>query len=164
VYNDSGQSYASQFTYHPSGGLTSYRAGNNVVTTVDYDEDRYWLGRIEVTPSAVPFRFDYTHSRSGNIEQIADPRAGMTQIFTVDPLDRLASVTAGGGYPSATFAFDGHGNRQAANLEYDPANPFRLRMLGGLGPLTYDDNGNLTGGFGGTYQHTPDNRLQESSN
>ncbi len=37
-----GRDYAFGMTYHPSGALETYTAGNNIPTTITYDPDRYW--------------------------------------------------------------------------------------------------------------------------
>ena len=41
-----GRDYAFGMTYHPSGALAGYTAGNNVATTVTYDPARYWVHSI----------------------------------------------------------------------------------------------------------------------
>ena len=50
------------------------------------------------------------------------------------------AVATSAGYPSATFAYDRHGNRQGSGFTYYPGNPYRLKTLGGIGDLTYELN------------------------
>ena len=106
----------------------------------------------------------YAYDGVGNIVGLGDWRAGMTQYFWYDAVDRL--VEAWGGYGTLGYTYDPHGNRQTANgmvFGYAPGNPFRLQSIGGSHNLTYDANGNLQGGFGGTYASTPDNLLASST-
>ena len=158
--------YADQFTYHPSGALASYRAGNGVTTTLTYDPNRLWLDTVQVGASGSVLSLDYGYDGVGNITGIADGRSGMSQTFAYDVLDRLTH--ADGFYGPLTYTYDAHGNRQTQNgvsLTYHAGSPFHLQSIGGAHALVYDHNGNLTGGFGAghSYGYTPDNLLRTSS-
>jgi YD repeat-containing protein len=145
----------------PSGALSAYTAGNGLVTTLTYDADRQWLTSIAVGPLGLTYDYDAV----GNVETLTDSRPAMSQAFTYDALDRLLTASSSG-YPSQTFAYDAHGNRQDAGgttYAYYGGNPFRLWQVNGVFNLTYDDNGNVTGGTFGTYQYTPDNLVRTST-
>jgi YD repeat-containing protein len=167
VYRDSGADYATGFTYHPSGALTGYTAGNGLRTDVAYDDERYWTESLTVGEPGLPALFDltYDYAPTGNVEAITEGHLGRVQQFGYDKLSRLTSVTPSGGYPSATFTYDAHGNRQN-NVTYDANNRFRLKTVNGFGDLVYDHNGNLlTQEAGGLFQYsyTPDNRLSAAT-
>ena len=151
-----GRNYAREFTYHPSGGLTSFIAGNGLSTTIAYDPARYWI--TSVHSGALQLEYD-AHDNVGNVKSISDARGGMNQTFAYDALDRLTLVN--GSY-SSQFAYDVHGNRQdptnTAAYQYDP-NTLRLMSQYGV-PFTYDNNGNLKTAPGRSYAYTPENWLQ----
>ena len=150
-----GRNYATNFTYHPSGGITSYIAGNGVPTTITYDPDRFWITSIH--SGALQLEYD-SHDKVGNVTSIRDARGGMNQTFGYDPLDRLTSVN---GPYSSQYAYDVHGNRQDPNnsgaYQYD-SNTLRLMSQYGV-TFTYDNNGNLKTAPGRSYAYTPDNWL-----
>jgi YD repeat-containing protein len=156
--NTTGRVYATDFAYHPSGGLTSYIAGNGLSTTIAYDPARYWI--TSVHSGALQLEYD-THDNVGNVTSIRDARGGMNQTFAYDALDRLTLVN---GPYSSQFAYDVHGNRRdpssGAAYQYDP-NTLRLMSQYGV-PFTYDNNGNLKTAPGRSYAYTPENWLQTS--
>jgi YD repeat-containing protein len=151
------RNYASNFTYHPSGAVRSYHAGNNVVTTIDYDPYRYWVTSITAGPLALGYT-DY--DAVGNLKTLTDNRSGHTQTFTYDALNRLTTAT--GAYGSQVFDYDGHGNRVTvpgyATYTYDAATK-RLIDQNGI-PFTYDANGNLTTQPSAAYSYAVDNLLE----
>ena len=151
-----GRNYASDFTYHPSGGMTSYVGGNGVPTTIAYDPARYWV--TSVHSGALQLDYD-GHDNVGNVTSTRDGRAGMNQTFGYDALDRLTSVN--GPYLSQ-YAYDIHGNRQDPNnsaaYQYD-ASTLRLMSQYGVA-FSYDNNGNLKSAPGRSYAYTPENWLQ----
>ena len=151
-----GRNYATDVTYHPSGGVTSYTAGNGVPTTITYDPARYWITGIH----SGALQLEYNgHDSVGNVTSIGDARGGMNQTFGYDALDRLTSVN---GPYSSQYAYDVHGNRQDPNngaaYQYD-SNTLRLMSQYGV-PFTYDNNGNLKTAPGRSYAYTPENWLQ----
>jgi hypothetical protein len=91
----------------------------------------------------------------------------MSQTFTYDALDRLASADAPGWYSALQFAYDAHGNQQTAPggpvYTYHAGYPFHLESVNGYYSLEYSNTGNLIDGFGGTYSYTPDNLLAVST-
>jgi YD repeat-containing protein len=154
-----GRNYATDFAYHPSGGVTSYTAGNGVPTTITFDPARYWITGIH----SGALQLEYNgHDNVGNITSIGDVRGGMNQTFEYDALDRLTSVN---GVYSSQYAYDVHGNRQDPNngaaYQYD-SNTLRLMSQYGV-PFTYDNNGNLKTAPGRSYAYTPENWLETAS-
>jgi hypothetical protein len=73
-------------TYHPSGALTSYIAGNGLTTNIGYDPARYWVQSIDSGNLHLAYT-EYDHV--GNVKTITDSRPGANQAFTYDVLDRL---------------------------------------------------------------------------
>ena len=155
-----GRDYAFGMTYHPSGALVSYTAGNNIATIVTYDPARYWVQSINAGPLGLTYD-DY--DGAGNVRTIGDSRgSGWRQSFTYDALHRLSAAT--GPWGSTNYAYDSHGNRQTAygtSYVYD-ANSLRLTAQNGL-PFGYDNNGNLISSSTATYTYTPENWLATAS-
>ena len=150
-----GRDYAFGMTYHASGALATYTAGNAAATTVTFDPARYWVRSI----SAGSLHLTYAgYDGVGNVSAIGDSRPGMGETFTYDALHRLATAT--GPYGSASYAYDFHGNRQTnanGTYVYDP-DTLRLMAQDGV-PFTYDQNGNLTSTSSATYTYTAENWL-----
>jgi YD repeat-containing protein len=150
-----GRDYALGITYHQSGALATYTAGNGVVTAITYTPDRYWTQSI----TAGPFQLTYgPYDAVGNVLTVNDSRPGMGHALTYDPLDRLDTVTG----PSyfIEYEYDAHGNRvtsPSSTYVYDAAT---LRLIEQNGAsFTYDNNGNLRTTPSGTFTYTEDNLL-----
>jgi YD repeat-containing protein len=160
--------FAFDFEYHPSGALTQYRAGNGVLTTLDYEDPLQRLSRLTAGAGPTRLELSYGYRPAGNIETITDAtRPEWTQTFTYDAVDRLETASSIA-YGPLAYTYDAHGNRQTGNglvYTYDSANPFRLQTIGGGYSFSYDNNGNLTGGFGagGSYTYGPENQLAISN-
>ena len=88
-----GRDVATDFSYHPSGAVTSYQSGNGIVNQIDYDPQRYWPRHIGA--GALQLSYD-NYDGVGNVGAIGDPRPGMGQTFVYDVLDRLESATGQG--------------------------------------------------------------------
>jgi len=147
--------YASAFTYHPSGALSSYTAGNSIQTVISYDLQRYWIR--SVSSGALQISYD-NYDGVGNVGTVTDSRAGMNQQFTYDELDRLKTAT---GPVSEVFEYDVHGNRTNANgatYTYEPQGTLRLQSRSGIA-YTYDNNGNLKTAGPNSFTYTPENWL-----
>jgi YD repeat-containing protein len=163
VYNgyNSGQTWASSFTYHPSGGLATYTAAG-VNTTIDYHPTRHWVSGVHSGPLSLTYDYDDV----GNIDTITDSRSSYNQAFAYDPLDRLWTATSPM-YGSYEFLYDAHGNRRTSatgTYTYISGKPFHLETASGIsGAMGYDDNGNLTSGPGVTYAYGPGNQLRTST-
>ena len=151
------QIYASNFDYHPSGGIQQYLTSNGVQTLIGYHPTRYWASSIDAGQLHLGYQYDLV----GNVLSMLDSRANMSQTFTYDVLDRLKTVSSAG-YPSMVFAYDAHGNRVTTNGEVYYPGTFRLQSFNGL-TMTYDDNGNLKTGPQATYVYRPNNMMQSST-
>ena len=148
--------YASQFEYdHPSGALTSFRAGNDITSTFDFHETRYWLMGVH----SGPLDLVYDHDEVGNVLSIADARGGSwNQTFTYDALDRLE--TANGPYGAIAFAYDMHGNMTSQGSDtftYD-STTMRLATRNGQA-VVHDNNGSVEAEGPGIYTYTTRNHM-----
>jgi YD repeat-containing protein len=142
------QAYAQSVTYHPSGALASYHAGN-AGTTLTYDQ------RNRVTAIAAGGTFiSYGYDNVGNV--LATSYMNGFGTFQYDALDRLSFAST----PSGSFSrsYDLHGNRINGGESYG-ANKFRPTSYAGL-PIAFDANGNMTTVSQVTYSYTPDNLMQ----
>lgn len=147
--------YATQITYHPSGMVASYVAGNGIATRLTYDPQRYWIRIIDSGPLQMTYP---TYDLAGNIQAIHDGHAG-DQTFGYDNLGRLTA--AAGGYGSIAYAYDAHGNRQSSNGTTYTYDPQTMRLMSqGVVSFGYDNNGNLTSNGTATFTYTADNMLQ----
>lgn len=158
---DSGEVYARDFGYHPSGAVETFRAGNEIVHTTTYDANRYWIRTVDA--GDVHLTYD-NYDGVGNVRLIGDSRSGQTQTIGYDELDRL--VSAGNSFYNAGYAYDAHGNRQNAGgtiYGYYPGT-LRLASQSNLPGVTfgYDNNGNLISGLG-TFTYSPDNLVTSST-
>jgi YD repeat-containing protein len=164
IYNaGTNANYASAFTYHPSGALTGYTAGNGMATTISVDASRLWVTSIAATKAGGPtMGLGYGYDAVGNVTALTG--SGTTSAsygFGYDALDRLTSVT---GALNQTFAYDAHGNRTStAGATYGYlGTTFRLGTQNAT-TMTYDGVGNLktVNGASTTLHYTPDNMLKQ---
>jgi len=146
----SGQVWATSFGYHATGALAAYTSGNGQTTAITYDPRQ----RPDQLTSG-PLSLDYDYDDVGNVASITDARAGFSQGFAYDPLDRLTAVT---GFGAATYTYDARGNRTSRNsvtYSYDGGTD-RL-ISDGVSSFTYDGVGNLATTGTQTYTYTPFN-------
>lgn len=144
VGDGTGFSYARDFQYHPSGGVTSFRNGNGILQSIDYDQ-RY---RVERVRNGV-LDLGYLYDGVGNVLVLSDTRPGMNQSFGYDALDRLTSGT--GWYGQLSFGHDDLGNRlskvvggAATTYHYDLSTNYLTSASGQEADhFDYDGNGNL---------------------
>jgi YD repeat-containing protein len=150
--------YAVGMTYHPSGALATYTAGNGIPTVLTYDPARYWVRSI----SSGPLQLGYNnYDGVGNVQEIADNRPGLGQTFTYDLLDRLKTVT---GPLSPSYAYDVHGNRTSFNGSTYTYQPGTLRLSNKDGvAYTYDNSGNMKTAGGDVFTYTPENWLASAA-
>jgi len=163
VSNGGSTTYANQFSYHPSGAVASYRAGNNLIHTQTFD-NRY---RVDTLNAGGVLSLNYGYDDVGNVTSLTDTRAGMNQTFGYDALDRLTSVS---GWNPATYSYDGRGNRlsktgpNATNYSYNSATN-RLTSASGAQQesFNYDQVGNIKTDGAGSYTYTPENMLETAT-
>jgi RHS repeat-associated protein len=100
---------AQDIAYMAFGGVKSYRLGNDVTVTRDFDGD-YRLAEIRDQGIATAQNLKFHYDLRGNLSQIEDLRdATHTQDFGFDALSRLTS--ADGAYGLKGFTYDAIGNR-----------------------------------------------------
>jgi RHS repeat-associated protein len=90
------------------------------------------------------------------------PFSAFARTFGYDLTGQLTAVNQSSG--NAVFAYDPVGNRTVATDapgagNYTANNLNQYTTAGGVGPLTYDANGNLATGGGWTYTHNGSSRL-----
>jgi YD repeat-containing protein len=149
-----GHSYARISSYHPSGQPQSFRTGNEITTTLTYDDNRHWITGITSGPLELTYE---NYDNVGNVRTITG--GAVTQTFEYDALDRLSKIE---GPTFATYDYDAHGNRVAGGLVYDSGNPFRLQSVSELN-MTYDSNGNLRTAPQAEYWYTPANLMEKAT-
>jgi hypothetical protein len=159
---------ATAFTYHPSGGIDTYLAGNGLTHDADYN-NRYRVKTVNTLNGVTSniLRLDYTYSPVGNVDAISETtRTGMNQSFTYDALDRVQ--TASGPWGASSFAYNAIGDRTSktvagatTNYSYAAATN-RLTGASGAEPETfgYDSSGDMTSNAGGTYTYTADKMME----
>lgn len=152
----SGVAYASNISYHTSGAVTGYTAGNNIAFSFDYHPSRYWPTRIHSGPLDLSYG-DY--DGVGNVRAIDDARgSSWGQTFQYDALDRL--TVSNGPYGSMAYDYDDHGNMNSMGADVFTYNPTTLRMATRNGQtIAYDDNGSVTSDAQGIYTYTPKNQM-----
>ena len=149
-----GRDYAFGVSYHPSGALAAYTAGNTVPTLFGYHSTRYWVESITSGPLQLTYR---TYDRSGNVVALDDARGpAWRQLFAYDPLTRVD--TAIGPYGSVSYSYDPHGNRRTNGGSTYVTEAATLRLIAQNDqPIGYDANGNLTSKGGTAFTYTPEN-------
>jgi YD repeat-containing protein len=162
--------FARTVSYHPSGGISSFVAGNGGTHTVGYDSQRYWVRSVNAGGHLVLGYQNY--DGVGNVGDITDSRSGFNQHFGYDNLDRL--TTGNGPWGAGSFGYDDQGNRTRKTIAgkttfytYAPSTQ-RLVSADGEDPaeddtFLYDFNGNLTSQNGRTYTYTPENMLETAT-
>lgn len=164
---DDVQTYADQFTYHPSGGVASYRAGNTLIHSTFYHPKRYWPE--DVKPGAALLNLHYIYDHAGNVRTITDTRPSMKQSFLYDEIDRM--TTANGAWGTGSFEYTATGDRKTkiiagakTTYTYGLATN-RLLSASGAEPdqITYDDNGNTTKDRLGLYTYNQVNLMETAT-
>ena len=164
---EGGIPYASQFSYHPSGAVASFRAGNGLQHTTTFD-NRYRVWTLNAAPGTNILALSYSYDAVGNVAQMIDGSTGNYQNFSYDSLDRLTFAT--GFYGSNSFQYDLVGNRvlraaAAGTTQYSYDFSNHLTSASGVegGSFGYDLNGNMTLDPAGTYTHTPQDMMETAT-
>jgi RHS repeat-associated protein len=132
----SGPSIVSNATYHPYGGVASWKAANNITTTIA--ADAALLPRpASISSSSGGFSTGaFTYDGAGNITKM-NP-----DTFTYDDRSRLIASTVSG--TPLSYQYDRFGN-----LNYTSVDPANNRLKAG----TYDPRGNLTALSGQRFEY-----------
>lgn len=161
-------SFANSFTYHPSGAVKSFTAGNGLRHEATYDERQ----RIETIDSGwvLSLTYGYANDNVGNPTSITETsRPDMSQSLAYDALDRLQTAT--GVWGEASFSYDALGNQlsktigtSATTYAIDTATN-RLSSASGseVRNFSYDSNGNTIADEVNTYTYTPDNLISAAT-
>ncbi|MGH9463692.1 MAG: discoidin domain-containing protein [Vicinamibacteria bacterium] len=165
LVRDDSTTFATDFDYHPSGGVASFRAGNNILHTLTYD-DRY---RVEdLYDNAGVLDLSYTYDNVGNVRDIRDARPQMSQTYHYDNLDRLR--LADGFWGSGEFTYDPLGNMRTKTVAgqhsvytYDTSMQRLTSVSSPNESFTYGGNGNLIRDGQGAYTYTPENMLRTAT-
>ncbi len=132
------------------------RQGNNVVTNRAYDRGMNRLMSIQAGPGNAVQNDSYTWDTAGNVLTRSDATQGLTETFTYDGLNQVATAAIAGG-PSKSFTYDAIGNitskSDAGTYTYPTtgsARPHAVASIAGTvnAAYSYDANGNLTAGAG----------------
>lgn len=161
--------YANNVSYHASGGITSYLAGNGLTHTTTYDPSTY---RVQTINAGGKLQLEYAlYDAVGNLKTLNDlGRSGMNQSFDYDALDRL--TTANGPWGAGSFSYYARGDRQTKTVagttttyNYHSSKTTQLTSTSGgeVDSFGYDQNGNLTSGFGSTFTYSPANAVTTST-
>ncbi len=144
----------SSATYNQLGQVSTINLGNSVITefyyhglddTVDGDPASYWGKpyRIKTYKAGTELQYwKYWWDASGNVSSRKDQKAGETETFSYDFLDRLTGVS---GPYGESYAYDTIGNMTSKNsVAYTyGARPHAVLFVGNYA-LAYDANGNMT--------------------
>ena len=169
-FGGSNEVFADSFTYHPSGGVLQFVAGNGYTHKFEYHPDRYWIEDIyDLGGPEQVLDLTYSYDPAGNVEAIGDSRPGMSQQYSYDSLDRL--WTANGPWGDFDFAYDSQGNMTgrtggggSTTFQYNGSTN-RLTLTSGAGATTfgYDANGNTRTAGSSTFSYTPQNMMSAST-
>lgn len=158
--------FAQSFSYHPSGGIQSYTAGNGLQHVTIYDG----RNRVDTTNAGGALALNYGYDDVGNPTTIDETtRPGMNLVFTYDALDRLE--TAGGYGASTAFGYDARGNRitktvngQTTTYNYHGTTRRLASLTGGeTGTYGYDNFGNTIQDPLGQYTYTPESLTETAT-
>ncbi|MBT4160597.1 MAG: RHS repeat protein [Gammaproteobacteria bacterium] len=111
---------AEGISYLPYGPATDWTHGNNLETSISYDQDfRVTSINVQVSPentNAIMTR-SYGYDAASNILSILDGIGTDSQIFQYDQLNRLSG--ASGEYGDIDYNYDAVGNRLTRTIEKD---------------------------------------------
>jgi RHS repeat-associated protein len=169
-----GYSYASGFTYTPSGALTEMTLGNGVYTHMPYNNRQQICQIWTYNGQQVLMDKHYfyapnsgfcgnTPGNTGNIAQIMDMQNNnRSQGFSYDSLNRLTAFANGDGTMQQSYTLDSFGNMSqsgtlSSSVTFGANNQINTSGYG------YDPAGNLTsfnnGAFTATYAYDANNQV-----
>ncbi len=167
VDDTSEHKYASNITWHPSGAVSEYLAGNNLLHHVSFHDQT--ARPIEVV--AGPLHLTYTYDATGSVRTIEDPRTG-TDRFDYDGVDRLTSVT--GSWGALSFTYKPSGDRESmtrsvggttatTTYAYDYTSHALVLTGATTGTFTYRGAGHLEQDPRGQYDYTHRGMLRQAA-
>jgi RHS repeat-associated protein len=134
---------------------TSETLGNTILVASGYTPwTNELVSRSEGTGGSTTNRqnLSYTWDKAGNLQNRQDLNQHLTEVFTVDALNRLSTVTLNG-TPTLSVTYDSAGNIQTksdvGSYTYgDPRHPHAVTAAGSW-TIGYDANGNMSSRAGG---------------
>ncbi len=107
-----GQSYATDATYHPNGLLKSFTFGNGIVHKMTLNDRQLPSNITDASTTVTAMNLSYDYDNQLNISSIVDGTNATFSLTTLsyDGLDRLTSTVGGTGIGSSTLTYDGLGN------------------------------------------------------
>jgi len=156
LVKNNGTIFADNFSYSDSGRLAGYRTGS-VTHVITYDA-RERVKTIKAGTLPTGLDLTYTYDDANQVEEIADPRPAMNQMFEYDAVGRVWA--ADGPYGALRWSYDATGNRLTetrgliTNYNYDPPTQRLLSTSGAIAEtFTYDALGRLASDSRGTYTY-----------
>jgi RHS repeat-associated protein len=151
---------ASNITYLPSGGMTSFTYGNGLQQSIGYN-NRYQINSLSISSIQ---NLTYSHNANGNITGITNNLdANKNKSYTYDSLNRLTLAT--GQWGAITYAYNFVSNRtyettDSGNTTYAYA-ANRLASTTGQKTFTfsYDADGNTSAENTRQYIYNQNQRL-----
>lgn len=159
--------FASGFTYGDDGRLASYVTGA-VTHNFAYQFDR--PSHLWTSGGSASLDLTYGYDNVGNVTGITDPRAGASQSFGLDALDRLTTAT--GSWGSLQWTYDAAGNwltesngSATTTYTYNAATQRLTSTSGGATEtFTYDNVGRLTSdALVSQYAYSPAGHLKSAT-
>ena len=162
--------FAGSITYHPNGGMASFKYGNGIVRTIQQNSRQLPSQIIDVGTMINSYEYD----AQGNVTKISDgKRTQRSRSMNYDGLDRLTKAISQdfGGSGEASYTYDSQDNITQISLPgvrthrywYDQSN--RLSNVADesgatIVGLTYDPQGNLSTRNGQQFVFDFGNRLR----
>jgi RHS repeat-associated protein len=136
--------------------LSTFRHGNNVVTTRTYEASTGRLTAIQAGTGNAVQNMSFTYDAVSNLLTRSDATQSLSESFTYDPLNRLTQAQVAGG-ATKTFTYDAGGNlltkSDVGTYTYPTqgvsvVRPHAVQSIAGTvnTSFTYDANGNMLTG------------------
>lgn len=159
-------STAIAYAYFNDDAVQTRTYPNGVSTSYTYDNMRRLTRLTDNGPSGALFDRQYSYNAANQIGQITEP--SLTRVFTYDNVDRLSTVSNGGGGES--YNYDHVGNRTSSHLSstYSYQTGFFNRLTSTqTATYNYDSNGNIVSKSEGSnfwrYGFDYENRMYSAS-
>lgn len=168
LVNNSNSATVATYGYDPDGNLTTRTPNNTTSSTYTYDAlDR--VTHISHVLNGTTRTFDYAYDSVSN-RKWTQRDGGTGDVFGYDQNDQAIAILLNVANPdttavgSQTIKYDANGNRTTFSA-YGPTDTYTTNELNqytarNSSQATYDHNGNMTTGLGGsTYTYDAQNRL-----
>ncbi len=158
-------SQVTSFSYNSNGWRTAISRPNGVTSTFGYDGAGRATSIVHSTTGGPLLAFSYTYDANGN--RTAETANGTTEAFTFDAVNRLASVSHGGG-GSTAYSYDPSGNRLTKTADgvtttYSYTAHGERLLADGTVAYSYDADGNLTARGSDTFAYDYAGRMTSAT-